>query len=66
MLSFSQAAMNQPAVDRPAISERICAEYIKAGIGFEDDPIFIEWVEPRIDGGMTGSELRSRYLRLVQ
>jgi hypothetical protein len=57
--------MNQTANDRRAVFERIRAKYLKAGVGFEDDPIFIEWVERWIDGGMTSAELRSRYLRLV-
>lgn len=57
--------MSHTAVDRRAIYDRIRTKASNAGLKFEDDPLFLEWVEQWIAGEMETRELRSRYLRLV-
>jgi hypothetical protein len=57
--------MNQHAERRRAIFERTRTKFLDAGFRFEDDPIFLEWIDRWIAGTMTATELRSRYLRLL-
>jgi hypothetical protein len=53
------------SIERRVIFERTRAKFLDAGLGFEDDPLFLEWVESWIAATMTLAELRSRYVRLL-
>lgn len=57
--------MNQSPEHRRALFNRIREKYLAYGFGFEEDPLFLEWVERWIDGAMPSAELRSRYIRLL-